>query len=69
MIQDYIAYVIIAVAFAIFIHRILSFFNLIEKKAIKSGNCSGCTTGCEMKQSHLIIKGKPRKRNQYQFYL
>jgi len=69
MIQDYIAYLIIAAAFATFIYRILSFFNLFGKKTVKSGNCAGCTSGCEMKQSPLMGNNKPRKRNQYQFYL
>ncbi|HAQ19674.1 MAG TPA: hypothetical protein DCR40_10650 [Prolixibacteraceae bacterium] len=69
MIQDYIAYLIIAGAFAIFIQKILSFFNLLGKKNVKSGNCAGCTSGCEMKHSHLMNKSKPGKRDKYQFYL
>jgi len=69
MVQDYIAYLIIVVAFAAFAHKILSFFNLIGKKTAKSGNCAGCTSGCEMKNTSILIKNKSEKRNQYQFYL
>lgn len=69
MIQDFIAYIIIAAAFASFIFRILVFFNLLGKKTVKSGNCAGCTTGCEMKHSPLMGNNKPGKRDQYQFYL
>jgi len=69
MIQEYIAYIIIAVAFAAFIYRIFSFFNLFGKKTVKSGNCAGCTSGCEIKHSPLMGNNKLRKRDQYQFYL
>jgi hypothetical protein len=69
MIQDIIAYLIITVAFATCTYRILSFFNLFGKKSVKSGNCAGCTSGCEMKQSPLMSGNKLRKRDKYQFYL
>jgi hypothetical protein len=69
MLQDYITFLIIAVAFGTFIYRILSFFNLTGKKTVKSGNCAGCTSGCEIKHSLPMGNNKPKKRNQYQFYL
>lgn len=69
MIQEYIAFIIIAAAFSIFIYRILSFFNLFGKETVKSGNCAGCASGCEMKDSHAIMKNKSTKRDPYQFYL
>jgi len=69
MIQDYIAYLIIVVAFGIFVHKMLSFFNLIGKKSASKGNCSGCTSGCEMKEIHLLNKPKFSKKDQYKFYL
>jgi hypothetical protein len=69
MIQDYIAYLIIVIALVIFIHKILLFFNLRSKKSAKSGNCSGCTTGCEMKELHLMNKPKFEKQDQYKLYL
>jgi hypothetical protein len=69
MIQDYIAYLIILVAFGIFIHKILSFFNLIGKKSVAKGNCAGCSSGCEMKEIHLLNKPKFSKEDQYKLYL
>jgi hypothetical protein len=71
MIQDYIAYLIISAAFGTFLYRFLGFFNLVGKKTVKSGNCAGCTTGCEMKHSQHFFankKGKS-KQSQYQYYL
>jgi hypothetical protein len=68
MIQDYIAYLIIAVAFGIFIHKTLSFFNLIGRKST-SKSCPGCTSGCEMKENSLFSKPKFSKKDQYKFYL
>jgi hypothetical protein len=69
MIQDYIAYLIIVVAFGIFVHKILSFFNVIGKKSIAKGNCVGCSSCCEMKEIHLLNKPKFSKKDQYKFYL
>jgi len=69
MIQDCIAFLIIAAAFGTFIYRIISFFNLLGRKTVKSGNCAGCASGCEMKDSHAIMKKKSTKRDPYQFYL
>ena len=69
MIQEYIAYLIITIAFGIFIYKILLFFNLVGKKSVKTGNCSGCSTGCEMKEFHLMNKPKFEKHNQYKLYL
>jgi hypothetical protein len=69
MIQDYIAYLIIIVAFGILGFKILSFFNVIGKKSVAHGNCSGCSTGCEMKEIHLLNKPKFSKKDQYKFYL
>jgi hypothetical protein len=69
MIQDYIAYLIIAFAFGICIHKILRFFNLIGKKSVKKGNCTGCSTGCEMKEIHLLKKPGFIKNEQYKYYL
>jgi len=70
MIQDYLAYLIIALAFGTVIFRILSFFNIVGKKTAKSGNCKGCTSGCEMKSTSILLNNtKPAKRNKYQFYL
>ncbi len=69
MIQDYIAYLIILIAFGIFIHKILHFFNLVGKKSDKAGNCAGCSTGCEMKELHLMNKPRFVKNDQYKLYL
>jgi len=69
MIQEIIAYLIIIAAFGVFIYNILSFFNFSGRKTEKSGNCTGCTTGCEMKELHLINKPKFSKQDQYKFYL
>ncbi len=69
MIQDYIAYLIILIAFGIFIHKILLFFNLVGHKSEKSGNCAGCSTGCEMKELHLMNKPRFAKNDQYKLYL
>ena len=69
MIQEYIAYMIITIAFGIFIFNILSFFNITGKKSSKKGNCAGCSTGCEMKELHLMNKPKFMKHDQYKYYL
>ena len=69
MIQDIIAYLILFAAFGIFIQKILRFLNLSRKSKSNSSACGGCTTGCEMKEIHLMKKGKFAKRDQYRFYL
>jgi hypothetical protein len=69
MIQEIIAYLIITAAFGVFSYKVLSFFNLVGKKTAKSGNCAGCTSGCEMKELHVMNKPKLSKHNKYQFYL
>lgn len=69
MIQEYIAYLIIVTAFGYFIFNILSFFNLAGKKTAKSGSCAGCSSGCEIKELHVMNKRKVNKHDQYRFYL
>jgi len=69
MIQDIIAYLILAVTFGIFIRKILLFFNLTGKKTSISSKCSGCASGCEMKELNLMNKGKFTKHDQYRLYL
>ncbi len=69
MIQEYIAYLILAIAAGVFIYKILHFFNLTGKKQVKAGNCQGCSTGCEMKELHLMSKRGFMKNDQYKLYL
>jgi len=69
MIEDYIAYLIVLLAFGIFIQKILLFFNFVGKKSVASGNCSGCSNGCEMKELHINNKPKFSKQDQYKLYL
>lgn len=69
MIQEIIAYLIIAIAFGILVLNILRFFNLVGKKAANASKCGGCSTGCEMKELHQISKSKTIKYDQYRFYL
>lgn len=66
MIQDIIAYLIVGAAFGILIYRILQFFNLTGTKQSK---CGGCTTGCSLKELHVVNKAKFDKKDQYRFYL
>ena len=65
MVQDIIAYIIIAAAFGVLGFRILQFFNLTKKKASK---CGGCSTGCSLKELHVANKPKFNKNDQYSFY-
>ncbi|OFX52366.1 MAG: hypothetical protein A2066_00310 [Bacteroidetes bacterium GWB2_41_8] len=65
MIQDIIAYLIIVSAFGILTYRILQFFNLTRKKADK---CGGCSTGCSLKELHVVNKAKFDKKELYRFY-
>jgi len=58
MIQDLIAYLIISIAFGALLLHILRFFNLIGRKAVNHSKCSGCSTGCEMKEIHQFKKQK-----------
>jgi len=69
MIQEIIAYLIIAIAFGILALNILRFFNLVGKKNVNSSKCGGCSTGCEMKEIHLASKSRLVKHDQYKFYL
>lgn len=69
MIQEVIAYLIIVIAFGILAINILRFFNLVGKKTANSSKCGGCSTGCEMKELHLVGKNKSGKHDQYKFYL
>jgi len=62
MIQDIIAFLIIAFAFGFLIWNILRFFNLVGKKTANSSNCGGCTSGCEMKGINQS-KNKYRRSN------
>jgi hypothetical protein len=57
------------VTFGIFIRKILLFFNLAGKKKADSSKCGGCSGGCEMKEIHLMNKGKFTKHDQYRLYL
>jgi anaerobic selenocysteine-containing dehydrogenase len=65
MIQDLIAYSIIIGALATFTYRILGFFNLVGKKTARPGNCAGCSGGCEIKQTSVILNEKIKKWNKY----
>lgn len=69
MVQEYIAYLIILAAFGILAKNVLHFFGITGKKAVKSSSCSGCSSGCEMKEIHQLTKAKPVKHDQYKFYL
>lgn len=69
MIQEIIAYLIIAIAFGILALNILKFFNLVGKKAANPSKCGGCSSGCEMKELHLASKNKIVKHDQYKYYL
>lgn len=66
MVQDIIAYLIIGSAFGILIYRILQFFNLTKKKPAK---CGGCTSGCSLKELHVVNKVKFDMKDQYRYYL
>jgi len=69
MIQDIIAYLILSVAFGALTLNILQFFNLIGKRTANSSNCSGCSTGCEMKELHHYKKDRPTDYNQFRIQL
>jgi len=69
MIKDIIAYLIISVAFGALTLNILQFFNLTGKKTANSSSCSGCSTGCEMKELHQYKKGRPTDYNQFRIQL
>ncbi len=66
MVQVIITYIIILAAFGMLIYRILQFFNLTKKKTAK---CSGCTTGCSLKELHVVNKAKFDTKDQYSLYL
>ena len=69
MVQEFIAYLIILAAFGILAKNVLQFFGITGKKAVKSSGCSGCSSGCEMKELHQLTRGKTVKRDQYRYYL
>ncbi len=69
MIQEIIAWLIIIAAFGMLILHVLRFFNLTGKKNTKPGTCSGCSSGCEMKEIHQISKEKIVSTDQYRYYL
>jgi len=66
MIQEIIAYLIVAAAFGKCIHSIWSFFK--AKNQVKPSACSGCSTGCETKELRLMPKRFP-KNDLYKYYL
>lgn len=66
MIQDIIAYTIVFAAFGFLIFRILQFFNLTRKKQEK---CGDCTSGCSIKELHVVDKIKFNNNDRYKFYL
>jgi len=69
IILDYIAYLIIIWSCGILIYKILRFFNLFKNQEVKGKNCSGCNSGCEMKESILLNRNKFSSKDQYKFYL
>jgi len=69
MIQDFIAYFIISIAFGALIIHILQFFNIIGKKAVSASKCSGCSSRCEMKELQQFRKDKPASYDQYRIQL
>ena len=69
MVQELIAYLIIAIAFFTGILYILRFFKLAGKKTAGSSTCGTCSTGCEMKQLHLHKGNKSVKQELYKYYL
>lgn len=69
MIQDIIAFLIIAFAFGILIWNILRFFNLVGKKTANISHCGGCTSGCEMKGINPGKNKVSKIERQYKFYL
>jgi hypothetical protein len=69
MIQDIIAYLIISIAFGALLLNIFQFFNLIGKKNTNSSKCSGCSTGCEIKELHQLKKDQPKSYDQYRMQL
>jgi len=69
MVQELIAYLIIAIAFGILILKTMRFLNLVGKKAADSSTCGGCATGCAAKELYLVERKKSKKQDQYKFYL
>jgi hypothetical protein len=69
MLQEIIAYLIIIMAFGFLLFNILKFFNLAGKKIVSSSKCGGCSSGCEMKELHQIVKRNSVKTDQYKYYL
>ena len=63
MLQNIIAYLIIFLALSNLIYKILRFFNLTGKQSINSSKCGGCTSGCEMKEIHLLRKNNSIKND------
>ena len=61
MLQELIAYLIIAIAFGILIRHVLRFFNLVGKKTADSSSCGRCSTVCEMKELHMVERNKSIK--------
>ena len=70
MMQNFIAYLIMSVAFGVLILNILRFFNIIGKKSTNSYKCGGCLTGgCEISELHQLKKDKSTNYDQYRIQL
>jgi len=69
MIQDFIAFLIISIAFGALILNILQFFNFIGKKTLNTSKCPGCSSGCEMKELQQFRKDKPASYDQFRVQL
>ena len=69
MIQDIIAYLIVALAFGYLIMNILRFLNLAGKRSAKKSKCAGCSSDCEINNLNAINKGTSRNYNQIRIKL
>jgi len=69
MMLDFIAYLIILTAIGALILNILRFFKIVGGKRANSPKCGSCTTGCEVKEIHQMLKNKPTNYNQYRMQL
>lgn len=69
MILNFIAYLIISIAFSALIIKILQFFNFIGKKTVNASKCPGCSTDCEMKELKQFRKDNPASYDQYRMQL
>jgi hypothetical protein len=69
MIQNFIAYLVLIIAFSALILNIFRFFNIIGKKPMRSSSCAGCSTGCEINEVHQYKKHQAKRYDQFKMQL